>query len=298
MSQPPAPARDGVYEHRYHAGNVADVFKHIALVAWLDRLRAHGKSLHYVETHAGAGRYHLGPQGEWREGIGRLLEAEDIDQAPMAVRRYLELLDARPSRKGVRYLGSPLLAARALQGTDAGATLFETHAESAVHLRTAMTPYEAVSVSETDGVAALAQGFRSLKNDLVTVLCDPPWTAKAEWTQVPDALIAAAKHRPSSSFLLWYPVKSLTRPNAMMERIKAQGVGAVVVELSTAPTLVSRGRLVGSGLVMVRPPDGVVDELAGVCAWLGPRLAHAPGAWSMRVTSWVPPADGRARAQL
>ena len=78
-----SPKRPGAYDHRFHAGNAADVFKHVALVTLLDRLRASaGARLHYVETHAGGGRYHLGPEGEWRDGIGRLLPFVD-DDAPI-----------------------------------------------------------------------------------------------------------------------------------------------------------------------------------------------------------------------
>ncbi|MFZ4739261.1 MAG: 23S rRNA (adenine(2030)-N(6))-methyltransferase RlmJ, partial [Bradymonadia bacterium] len=61
------------YSHRFHAGNHADVFKHLALVALLEAsTRAGAAPVTYLETHAGEGRYTLGPTGEWTEGIGKL----------------------------------------------------------------------------------------------------------------------------------------------------------------------------------------------------------------------------------
>src|ERR1043166_6046971 len=65
------------YSHRYHAGNVGDVWKHCALVEILRRIAAASRSVAYVESHAGEGRYALGPTGEWTEGIGRLWAARE-----------------------------------------------------------------------------------------------------------------------------------------------------------------------------------------------------------------------------
>lgn len=292
MSAHPSSKQPGGYEHRFHAGNAADVYKHVALVMLLDRIGAAGGMTTYVETHAGSGRYHLGPEGEWRDGIGRLLSVVD-DSAPAEVRRYLALLDARPSKKGVRYLGSPLLAARALTKNDAAepsteTVLYEIDDEAAGHLRAAVEQHGNTRVVVEDGVAALGAGLPAVDADRSLVaLIDPPWVEKAEWTRVPDALVEAAGRRPLASFALWYPVKSLTRPNAMMQRLSSHGLQAVVVELSTSPTAVSKGRLVGSGLVLVRPPAGFVEDLARVASWLGPRLATTKDAWSLRVTSWT-----------
>lgn len=292
MSLPSPDKRPGAYEHRFHAGNAADVFKHTALVAILDRLRSSTSSLSYVDTHAGAGRYHLGPEGEWKDGIGRLLAALD-DEAPREVLRYTALLDARPSKKGVRYLGSPLLAARALygeggDGTDARVRLHEIDDGAASHLEVALQRYPGARVVVSDGVAALAAGLPDVAEaEELFVLVDPPWVDKAEWTIVPDALVAGSQRRPTARFALWYPVKTLTRPNAMMQGLAQRGLPAVVVELTTAPTAVAKGRLVGSGLVLVRPPEGLVEDLARIASWLGPRLATTRGAWSLRVTSWA-----------
>lgn len=291
MSVPPREKRPGAYEHRFHAGNAADVFKHTALVAALERVLEADGAVRYVETHAGAGRYHLGPDGEWRDGIGRLLTSLD-DAAPAAVARYTTLLDARPSRKGVRYLGSPLLAARLVEELGgvarSGVLAYELDPEAASHLEAALARHAFARVVVGDGVHALANGLPEVAPDAAPfVLVDPPWVEKAEWTKVPDALVAASERRPNARFALWYPVKSLTRPNAMFARLAERGLAATVVELSPSPTAVSRGRLVGSGLVLVRPPGGLVEELARLAAWLGPRLATTEGAWSVRVVSWA-----------
>ena len=45
------------YQHRYHAGNFADVFKHVLLIGLLDALNAKPAPWAYLDTHAGSGRY-------------------------------------------------------------------------------------------------------------------------------------------------------------------------------------------------------------------------------------------------
>src|SRR5690242_21431097 len=78
------------YSHRYHAGNVGDVWKHCALVEILRRVAGASESVAYVESHAGEGRYALGPTGEWMEGVARLWGAPEAELHD-AVRRYVAL---------------------------------------------------------------------------------------------------------------------------------------------------------------------------------------------------------------
>jgi 23S rRNA (adenine2030-N6)-methyltransferase len=103
------------YHHSFHAGNFADVHKHITLVALLDAMLRKDKGCLYLDTHAGAGLYELSSSTggakapEWRDGIGRIASVKA--QAP-EIRRYLELVahfgpDANPLSY---YPGSPLLA--------------------------------------------------------------------------------------------------------------------------------------------------------------------------------------------
>ena len=109
------------YRHAFHAGNFADVFKHAILLALLDALAAKDKPLCYLDTHAGRGAYALGDEearrtGEWRDGIGRLFDAPN---QPEPLRRYVDVIgECNPDGALRVYPGSPLLAAKALRGSD------------------------------------------------------------------------------------------------------------------------------------------------------------------------------------
>ncbi len=268
------------YSHRFHAGNVGDVWKHCALVAVLQRLSAAAGAIHYVETHAGEGQYPLGPTGEWSEGIGRLWAAEDL--ADGTVERYVMLCRrlGTGTTRPERYPGSPILA-RAALGPDATLTLWERDPDTFGRLDTHVGPDANARLVHGDGLDAIA----SLAAATV-ILVDPPWTQKADWTVVPDAVAHAVRASEHTCVLLWYPVKSLTRPNAMHARLEAAGVSGTIAELITTPLKHQRNRLNGSGVLLVRPPAGTLEALAAAAPVIGRRCATRAGAWSFRMLAW------------
>lgn len=274
------------YDHRFHAGNVGDVWKHCVLVALLERLRA-GR-VAYLETHAGRGRYPLGATGEWTEGIGRLW-ADPGSAGGDAVDRYLQLChrlapgDERPHT----YPGSPLFA-RAVLGAAAPLVLWERAPDTCASLRQEFAGDDAARIHCGDGLAALEDALAAAEAsaDHVVALIDPPYSQKRDWAAVADALVRAVHRAPRASLMLWYPVKSLTRPNAMVATLAAVGVRATLVELVTTPLAHQRQRLNGSGVVLVRPPEGATAAIAAAAAILGARCAVRAGVWSARVVSW------------
>jgi 23S rRNA (adenine2030-N6)-methyltransferase len=140
-----------------------------------------------------------------------------------------------------------------------------------------------------DGLVALPEEIRRAETDAgsVVVLIDPPYTRKADWQEVPEALVAAARHSRRACLILWYPVKSLTRPNAMIAALRAAAVAGTIAELVTTPLEHQRHRLNGSGVLLVRPPAGTLEALGAAAAQLGERCATRRGTWSFRMQSWT-----------
>jgi 23S rRNA (adenine2030-N6)-methyltransferase len=276
------------YSHRFHAGNVGDVWKHCVLVEVLGRARAAARSVAYVETHAGEGDYPLGPTGEWTEGIGRLWGGADAGDDLVA--RYLRLCRrlAGGADRPASYPGSPAVA-RAVLGPDAAAVLWERDEAAVARLAAAVAGEPRTRVQRGDGLAALGETTRAAESeaDLVVVLVDPSYARKSDWCDVPDAVAAAARASARASFVLWYPLKSLTRPNAMVARLRAAHVAGSIAELVTTPLEHQRHRLNGSGVVLVRPPAGVLGALGSAAALLGERCATRPGTWSYRTQTWT-----------
>ena len=274
------------YSHRLHAGNVGDVWKHCVLVAVLRAVAAEGGRITYVDTHAGEGRYPLHPTGEWTEGIGRLWRDAPARGGMLA--DYLALCrrlgggDERPAA----YPGSPAFA-RAVLGDGAELALWERDARAAEHLTAVVGADARTRVTTGDGLAALDGTLRSLRAGAVVVLIDPSWGRKADWQTIPDAVVHALRAAARACVMLWYPVKSLTRPNAMIERLAAAGVEGVAAELITTPLAHQRHRLNGSGVLLVRTPSAALDAVAAAAPDVGTRCATFPGAWSFRLRAFA-----------
>ena len=124
------------YRHHFHAGNFADVMKHVLLLQLLTRLNAKDKAYRYIDTHGGAGQYDLASaaaqkSGEFLNGIHRLVKLDDsvVRQAPESVQTYLKLVEELRSKHGRgAYPGSPWFALKAMREMDT-ATVFEMQRE-------------------------------------------------------------------------------------------------------------------------------------------------------------------------
>lgn len=280
---PPDAAPD--YSHRLHAGNVGDVWKHVVLLEVLAALAKAGAPVTYVETHAGEGRYALAPTGEWTEGIGRLWSASHP-----ALARYLDLCRAESDveTRPTRYPGSPRLA-RAILGPEAELVLWERDDDAATQLA-ALCGDAHTRVTRGDGLPALDAALAAAANAgrRTVALVDPPWSRKGDWHDVPAVVADAARRHARATLLLWYPVKSLTRPNAMLDRLAAGGLAGVAAELVTTSLEHQRRRLNGSGVLLLRAPGGALERVAAAAPTIGAHCATVAGVWSLRLRAFGP----------
>ena len=253
------------YEHARHAGNAGDVLKHVALIALLDAMVADPSPLTYVETHAGDGLYPLGSAGEWGDGLARVWSArEGLVGRYAKIARELSPPDApRPHAAP----GSPLIA-RALLRPQDRMVLHEIDPRSATVLQKTVPQAE---VRETDGLAALAD----LPATRILALIDPPYTQKQEWTDAARAL----ERLPTAAAALWYPIKALTRPRALLQGLPKLGVHGVAIELHWTPLRLKRERLNGAGLVLANVPASAVSAICSALPALGAAL-QTHGEWT------------------
>jgi 23S rRNA (adenine2030-N6)-methyltransferase len=174
------------YRHAFHAGNFADVHKHVVLLALLERLKQKPKPLLYLDTHAGRGSYDLRAEdatrsGESREGIARLA-GHPVRSADLL--RYLQATHAA-STTPTRYPGSPLIALGALREGDR-AVLVEQQPAEAQALQQATSRMRDVSIVCGDGYAAL-KTYLPPRENRGLVLIDPPYEADTEFADARPA---------------------------------------------------------------------------------------------------------------
>jgi 23S rRNA (adenine2030-N6)-methyltransferase len=241
------------YRHAFHAGNFADVHKHVVLLALLERLKQKPKPLFYLDTHAGRGGYDLRSEdatrgGEWREGIARLA-GRKLRSADLL--RYVQAThaaDAAPTW----YPGSPLVALGALREGDR-AVLIEQQPAQAQALKQATHGRRNVAVLCGDGYAALKSHLPPRENRGL-VLIDPPYEADTEFADAERAMRLGLARWPNGVFALWYPIKAGAQSQRLNATLQASGLRKLLrLELTVRPADSPLG-LNGSGLVIANPP--------------------------------------------
>ncbi len=280
------------YRHAFHAGNFADVHKHIALLQLLESLKRKAKGFLYLDTHAGEGLYDLGGnearQGaESASGITRLEAAAASQDLPDAIRHYLQRVAAlRTAAGGARlYPGSPLLATASLRAADS-ALCAESQAPVARALQRAFTR---CAISGPRLRVMHGDGYRELRAQLPPptrrglVLIDPPYEAADEERLLASALQEGLTRFETGVFAIWYPIKRQQDSDAWLARL-LRGVTRPVLaaELCLHPPDHGAG-LNGSGVLVVNPPWQFDMQVAG---WQ-PALATLLGATGGSRVHWM-----------
>ena len=249
------------YRHAFHAGNHADVLKHIVLLALVDALKRKDAPFFVLDTHAGRGRYLLGgaesrKTSEADDGVFKLMGAARL---PDPAERYLRAVVANnPVGALITYPGSPLLVAQALRAQDRLAAC-ELQPDEAKALREVFAGDERVAVHARDGYAAMKAllpprlGPQRFARGLV--LIDPPYEVQdAEYPQIIASLRDALERWPAATYAVWYPVK---QRRSLLPFFRKAGAlpskGAFVAEVLVRPDD-SPLRLNGSGMLLVNPP--------------------------------------------
>ena len=257
------------YRHAFHAGNHADVLKHLVLLALLDALKKKDTPFFVLDTHAGRGRYLLAaPEsrktGEADAGILKLMGEAKM---PEVVERYLRAVEANnPVGALIAYPGSPLLVAQALRAQDRLAAC-ELQPDEAAALKELFVHDARVAVHARDGYAAikamLPPRLGSTKFARGLVLIDPPYEVQDnEYPQIISAVREALQRWPQATYAIWYPIKLRRSLQPFLRKAAALPAKSVLLaELQVRPDD-SPLRLNGSGLVLVNPPWKFDQQLA------------------------------------
>jgi len=271
------------YLHAFHAGNHADVLKHVVLLQILDQLTAKDKPLRYIETHAGAGGYSLQSAAgrktrEYKTGISRLWNAV---APPAPVARLVELVQRYNGGAAqlIRYPGSPWLARECLRRSDS-LYLFELHPAEHRRLDDSFAADRRVTVLRDDGLKGCI-GLVPPPERRGLVFIDPSYEIKDEHRQVVDTLVKAHKRFATGVYAIWYPVIERRWVDRLERALRATGIAPLQLhELTIAPDAAGHG-LTGSGMLVVNAPWKLKEKMADALPWLATALA-VDGAGSHR----------------
>jgi len=283
------------YRHAFHAGNHADVLKHVVLIQLLRYMNQKDTPYMCIDTHAGAGVYTLDDgyatkNAEFETGIAKLWDRKDL---PEPVADYVKLIKGmNPSGKMRYYPGSPYCADKVMREADR-LRLFEMHTSEGKILAENFRKLEAHAAAQGQRptvrgkrvMIEKSDGFASLKALLpppsrrALVLIDPPYEDKRDYRHVKDSLNDALTRFPSGTYAVWYPVLQRMESRQFPDQLKRlPGNGWVNVTLSISSPSPDGFGLHSSGMFILNPPWTLEATLREIMPYLVKVLGADSGA--------------------
>ena len=261
------------YRHSFHAGNFADVLKHLILIKILEYLGKKEKPFCCIDTHAGPGDYALDAEfalknREFENGIARLWQRNDL---PDSVANYVSVIKKFNSTESLsRYPGSPLIIKQFLRNKDS-LFLYELHSTEIQLLNAAVNRDRRIKVFHADGLKN-AVGLLPPKEHRGLVLIDPSYEIKSDYNLVVETLIQMHKRFATGTYALWYPVVERNRNQQLEKAIKTSGLKNVqLFELGIKTDTHEHG-MTASGMIVVNPPWTLAAEMQQTLPWLANTL--------------------------
>ncbi len=272
------------YRHAFHAGNHADVLKHVVLTQVLRYMGTKDKAYTYLDTHAGAGGYSLegryaNKKAEYEHGIASLWSRDDL---PPPVADYVSLVRRFNGGAKLRqYPGSPAFAQMLLRPQDR-LRLYELHPTDHRILQAYLGRHPNTQVAEADGFAALKAELPPPSRRGV-VLIDPSYEIKTDYARVVGALREALTRFADAIVMIWYPQLLILESSQLPHRLQAAAhthapKGWLHVRLTVQRPDERGFGLVGSGLLIANPPFVLHEQLQSVLPYLVGVLGRYDGA--------------------
>ena len=277
------------YRHAFHAGNHADVLKHLVLAQVLTHMAAKDKPYTLVDTHAGAGGYSLEgryahTKDEFQSGIGKLWRRDDL---PKSLAAYVTLVRRFNGMQGdgwpplTQYPGSPAIASMLLRAGDR-LHLYELHPTDERILRAFLGKRPHTEVSQSDGFACLHKELPPPSRRGV-VLIDPSYEMKSDYAKVLAAARETLERFASAVVLVWVPQLRTLESQQLPQRLhnsaaKAAPKGWLHARLTVATTDPRGYGLTGSSMFVINPPHGLHGTLREVLPFLVELLGQFDGA--------------------
>ncbi|EEY97904.1 hypothetical protein VOA_002920 [Vibrio sp. RC586] len=275
------------YRHSFHAGNHADVLKHIVQSLILNSLQQKEKPFVYHDTHSGVGRYDLTHEwsektGEYKQGIARVWQQDNI---PAELNSYLDAIRQLNQGETLRYYpGSPRVARAHLREQDR-MVLTELHPSDYPLLEQEFHRDRQVSIYKEDGFARLKASLPPQERRGL-VLIDPPYELAKEYRDVVQAIAQSYKRWATGIYAIWYPVVNRCDIDDMLEGLQGLGIRKILqIELGVSPDTNERG-MTASGMIVVNPPWTLESQMQTILPFLKQAIAPATGHYKVE---WVVP---------
>lgn len=264
------------YRHSFHAGNFADLLKHLVLVYLVDYLNKKEKPYACLDTHSGAGLYSLHGSdsqktGEYQQGIARLIAAPTM--AHPLLKRFRALIqEFNPTDELTHYPGSPALIHQLIRAQDR-LLLNELHPRDWEQLAQLMQDDSRVRVEQQDAYARLKASL-PFPERRGLILIDPSYEIKEEYQRVVHAISQAYRRMATGVYALWYPVVQRQQVEQLCKDLKATGIPRLLRIEHCISADTSGFGMTGSGMLIINPPYTLAEDFTHLLPELDCLLAQ------------------------
>ncbi|MFV9930305.1 MAG: 23S rRNA (adenine(2030)-N(6))-methyltransferase RlmJ [Rickettsia endosymbiont of Haemaphysalis japonica] len=243
------------YRHIYHAGNFADIVKHLVLISILEQLKKKEKPFAVLDAFAGLGLYDLNSEAasktlESDTGINKLLQA--TDPIPQLLQTFLNIINIAGKS---HYPGSPFIIKQLLRPNDR-LMACELHPSDYLSLKK-LLPNDTHNIDAYNAIKALLP----FKENRGLILLDPPFEVKNEFQKLLEALKKIKLRVLNNTVLIWYPIKDLSLVCDFYYNYK--NIGFKETMIIEYELLNSDKNMVKCGLILINPPNirGELEKL-------------------------------------
>ena len=275
------------YRHSFHAGNFADVLKHLVLIKILEHLCKKDSAFSCIDTHSGPGDYVLNgdyasKNKEFENGITQLWERNDL---PEDLNCYVKLIKKfNTTDTLLRYPGSPLITQQFLRSKD-HLSLYELHSTEIELLKSAVNRDKRIHAFHADGLSS-AISLLPPKEHRGLVFIDPSYEIKSDYDLVTKSLLQMHKRFATGIYALWYPVIERKRNQHLENAFKKSGLRNIqLFELGIKEDSLEHG-MTSSGMIVINPPWTLAEDMQNTLPWLS-KVLGVNGAGRFRIETLV-----------
>lgn len=268
------------YQHQYHAGNFADIHKHLGFIAALMLLHKKDKPISVIDTHAGNGHYDLTDSAaqqtqEAQHGIQSLwqhLSGNTTNQTISTYQRIIRQRNNPENGSALRYYpGSPVIALALAREQDDW-TGFELHPQAHQALTQSLKAInKRHQIHQRDAFEGLLATLPQ-SHPRTVVIMDPSYEIKADYEQIPKVIRKTLQTKRQSIILLWYPILSANQHEHMIRALSDDLLPDQECLISEwQPDSVQPQDSIGmkgSGLAIINPPWQLDETLSDIAAIL------------------------------
>ncbi|PVZ68435.1 23S rRNA (adenine(2030)-N(6))-methyltransferase RlmJ [Pelagibaculum spongiae] len=265
------------YRHSYHAGNHADLIKHLVQTLLIEKLKTKDKPFIYIDTHSGGGLYDLASEqanktGEYHDGIAKLVNRGFSKSMPLPFAELVRELNA--DQKKLRfYPGSPLIAQKLLRPQDK-LLLMELHSKEVEVLQKNLQGDRRTRVLNQDGFASLI-GALPPKPARGMVLIDPSYELKEDYYHLVETITDSVKRWPTGTFAIWYPIlgKQRDRSGWLLRKLEKICQSNLLVAELTVDEQQPEFGMHGSGMAIINAPYQLDQNIEKHLELIHPKIA-------------------------